>query len=176
MRLKHCADQYFSLSGKNSYCSFSAQNTKDRGRAEQTKQDNKMMTFRKGLGRTFPFSANAFPAFRLSRKLLLIVGGFLPIASRAATVLYCSTIRPTPDASTSPHILNGEHQMRIRTGLVLLKDRKQRLRRRRLAPYVATVATRARVTTISILNSFLFDFTSQKKSVKKLFSSSFTEV
>ena len=79
-----------------------------------------MMTFRKGLGRTFPFSANTLPAFRLARKLLLILGGVLPTATRVATVMYYST-RQTPDANTSPHILNGEHQMRMRTGLVLLK-------------------------------------------------------
>ena len=129
-----------------------------------------MMTFRKDLGKTFPFSANAFPAFRLSRKLLLIVGGFLPIASRAATVLYCSTIRPTPDASTSPHILNGEHQMRMIIGLVLLKTSKQQLTRC-LAPHVA----RARHGDLCF-EFILVCFHFSKKSVQTLCSSSFTEV
>jgi len=117
LRLKICLDQYFCLSWENSRYSFSTPNTEDRERAEQTKQDNKMMMFRKGLLRTFPFSAHALPAFRFSRKLLLDVDG-----ARAATVLYYSTrcsTRPTPDANTSPLILNGEHRMRVRTGLVL---------------------------------------------------------
>ena len=103
LRLKNWVDQYFILRGGNSRCFFPTPNTEDRGGAEQTKQDNKMMMFRKGLSKTFPFSVNAFPAFRLTRKLFLVVDGILLIAPRVATVLHCSTIHPTP-----AHLLNGE--------------------------------------------------------------------
>ena len=97
------------------------------------------MAFRKSLGKTFPFSGNTFPAFRLARKLLRVVGGVLCRLRRGQRQC-CTTVqyarRPTPDASTSPHILNGEHQMRMRPGLVLLKTGKQQLTRR-LAPHIA---------------------------------------
>ena len=139
-RLKNCLDQYFSLSGENSPCSFPTPNTEDREGAEQTKQDNKMMMFRKGLSRTFPFSAHALPAFRLSRKLLLDVDGVSDCAAGSDSAVLRTTAHATAHArrptNTSPHILNGEHRMRVRTGLVLTQPCKQRLTPR-LAPHVA---------------------------------------
>ena len=75
--------------------------SKHQEQAEENKQET--MTFRKGLGKIFPFPVNSFPTFRLARKLLFIVGGVLLIALRAATVLHCNTIRPT-----ETHLLNRE--------------------------------------------------------------------
>ena len=73
--------------------------SKHRGRAEQNKQD----AIPEGFKQDLSFPVNAFPTVRLARKLLLVVGGVLLIAPRAATVLHCSTIRPTP-----AHLLNRE--------------------------------------------------------------------
>ena len=91
--LQHSADQHFSLSGKSFHCLFLVPSTEDRGRAKQNKQDNDIP---EGSEKDLLFPANAFHAFRRARKLLLVVGGVLPIALRVATVQYYNTIRPTP--------------------------------------------------------------------------------
>ena len=120
--------------------------------------------FRKGLSRTFPFSAHALPAFRLSRKLLLDVDGVSDCAAGSDSAVLRTTAHATAHArrptNTSPHILNGEHRMRVRTGLVLTQPCKQRLAPR-LAPHVAP-----RARSIFVLNSFLFVFLLKKKQFK----------
>ena len=64
--------------------------SKYQGRAKQNKQDDDIP---EGSSLPFSFPVNAFPAFHLARKLLLIVGSILSIAPRTATVLHYSTIR-----------------------------------------------------------------------------------
>ena len=73
-----------------------------------------------------------------------------------------AVLQHTPNARrhTSPHILNGEHQMRVRTGLVLLKPGKQQLTCR-LAPHAA----RARHDHLHF-EFILVCFPSQKKQFK----------
>lgn len=60
--------------------------------------------FRKGLSRTFPFSAHALPAFRLSRKLLLDVDGVSDCAAGSDSAVLRTTAHATAHARRPKHI------------------------------------------------------------------------
>ena len=62
------------------------------------------MMFRKGLSRTFPFSAHALPAFRLSRKLLLDVDGVSDCAAGSDSAVLRTTAHATAHAGRPKHI------------------------------------------------------------------------
>ena len=169
--LKNCLDQYFIVSGENSCCSFPTPNTEDREGAEQTKQDNKMMMFRKGLSRTFPFSAHALPAFRLSRKLLLDVDGVSDCAAGSDSAVLRTTAHATaharrPTNTSLERRASDESENRLGSHSTLQATTGA-------SPRAACRAARA-VHLHFLIHSCLFSFS--KKSVQKLCSSSFTEV
>ena len=130
--------------------------------------------FRKGLSRTFPFSAHALPAYpsfpetpSRCRRCLRLRRGQRQCCTTHYSTRYST--RPTPDQHISTHLerrASDESENRLGSHSTLQATTDA-------SPRAACRAARA-VHLHFLIHSCLFSFS--KKSVQKLCSSSFTEV